>query len=158
MAAVTQLDRVATTTAGNKSTATAAVTARVRLAVVTAMLLALIAAPVAAHHPHRLTYQVSCLSADGHFSVMFIGKGTVNQPIDWSPDRHFRISGLEQPWMDNHLEGDSGTLGFWIKPPPFANSGVTILYPRGVWARWSRYPHLVTHVPVPKRCDLPGAP
>jgi hypothetical protein len=115
--------------------------------------LALLAAPSAALAKHRslaatpapLTYSARCIQSDGSYGALVTGAGTVNQPIDWSPFADFHVI---QSGVDNHLEGESGALGFWVALPPPAY-GISVAYPNGVWVRWSNFPSVVTHIPVP---------
>jgi hypothetical protein len=99
--------------------------------------------------PPKLTYESSCLYSNGYFSALIIGKGTVNQPIDWSPDKKFKVIG--NTGVSNFLEGESGALGFWTVDPG-AEYQVKVFYPNGVWVRWEEYPKMVTYIPVPNSC------
>ena len=119
-----------------------------RIVTVLAVLALLVSAPtvdarrhLAAATPAPLTYTAYCIQPDGSYGLLVTGAGTSNQPIDWAANAAFSPLGNHG---DNHLEGDSGALGFTV-------SG----YPNGVWLRWSDSPSVVTHAPLPPSCATP---
>lgn len=106
------------------------------MGIVAAVLLASVA--FAGNRLPRLTYEIGCL-AEGKFGALIIGKGTVDQQIDWSPDKKFVVLG--NTGVSNYLEGESGYLNFSLSE-----------YSNGVWVRWTYQVRTVTHIPVPDAC------